>query len=149
MKTVTEVRLNGVIQVMQNPACVVGFLKEKRQATRVSPAYFRASSADYHYFVQAFAEQRHVEIVLPPKGVNLEDRVDPYYEQLHRQNGIAVILKSRENARVAVCFPYQGDHVELLKPMCTCVRYFCRRSRAGMPVWPWPPAGPPRYDGAG
>ena len=27
-----RILLNGVIQVLQNPACVVGFLKEKRQA---------------------------------------------------------------------------------------------------------------------
>jgi hypothetical protein len=31
-----RILLNGVIQVLQNPACVVGFLKEKRQATRVT-----------------------------------------------------------------------------------------------------------------
>ena len=33
-----RILLNGVIQVLQNPACVVGFLKEKRQAVRVTPA---------------------------------------------------------------------------------------------------------------
>ena len=48
-----RILLNGVIQVLQNPACVVGFLKEKRQADRVTPAYFRAISTDYHHFVQA------------------------------------------------------------------------------------------------
>jgi hypothetical protein len=52
-----RILLNGVIQVLQSPACVVGFLKEKRQADRVTPAYFRAISTDYHHFVQAFAEQ--------------------------------------------------------------------------------------------
>src|SRR5262245_37859439 len=62
-----RILLNGVIQVLQNPACVVGFLKQKRQAARVTPAYFRAISTDYHHFVQAFAEQRHVEILMPPK----------------------------------------------------------------------------------
>jgi hypothetical protein len=33
---------------------------------------------------------------------------------LQGQPGIAVILKARENARVAVSFPRQGDHVALL-----------------------------------
>ncbi|MBV8236860.1 MAG: hypothetical protein JO075_14270, partial [Acidimicrobiia bacterium] len=37
------------------------------------PAYFRAISTDYHHFVQAFAEQRHVEIVQPPKDIRRED----------------------------------------------------------------------------
>jgi hypothetical protein len=109
-----RILLNGVIQVLQNPACVVGFLKEKRQADRVTPAYFRAISIDYHDFVQALAEQQHVEILMPPKGIRREEWVEPYYEQLQGQTGIAVILKARENARVAVSFPRQGDHVELL-----------------------------------
>src|SRR3954454_14257454 len=109
-----RILLNGVIQVLQNPACVVGFLKQKRQATRVTPAYFRAISTDYHHFVQAFAAQRHLEVLMPPKGVRREEWVEPYYQQLRGQTGIAVILKARENARVAVSFPRQGDHVELL-----------------------------------
>ena len=109
-----RILLNGAIQVLQNPACIVGFLKEKRLATQVTPAYFKAISTDYHHFVQALAEQRHVEIVQPPKDVRREEWVEPFYQQLQGQIGIAVILKSRENARVAVSFPRQGDHVELL-----------------------------------
>src|SRR3954451_15702548 len=109
-----RILLNGVIQILQNPACVVGFLKEKRQADRVTPAYFKAISTDYHHFVQAFAEKRHVEILMPPKGVRREEWVAPSYEELQGQAGIAVILKARENARVAVSFPRQGDHVALL-----------------------------------
>jgi hypothetical protein len=80
----------------------------------VTPAYFKAISTDYHLFVQALAEKQHVEIVQPPKGVRREEWVNPFYERLHGQTGIAVILKARENARVAVSFPRQGDHVELL-----------------------------------
>ena len=87
-----RILLNGVIQVLQNPACVVGFLKEKRQAARVTPAYFRAISTDYHHFVQAFAEQRHVEIVQPPKDVRREEWVEPFYQQLQGQAVIPVIL---------------------------------------------------------
>jgi hypothetical protein len=77
-----RILLNGVIQILQSPACVVGFLKEKRQAARVTPAYFKAISTDYHHFVQAFAEQRHVEILVPPKGVRREEWVEPFYERL-------------------------------------------------------------------
>ena len=80
----------------------------------MTPDFFRAISTDYHHFVQAFAEQRHVEIVQPPKGVRREEWVEPFYQRLQGQSDIAVILKSREVARVAVSFPRQGDHVELL-----------------------------------
>jgi hypothetical protein len=109
-----RILLNGVIQVLQNPACVVGFLKEKRLAARVTPAYFKVISTDYHHFVQAFAERRHVEILVPPMGVRREEWVEPFCQRLQGQAGMAVILKARENARVAVAFPRQGDHVELL-----------------------------------
>src|SRR5262249_56163977 len=88
--------------------------KQKRRAAGVPPAYFRAISTDYHHFVQALAEKRHVEVLMPPKGVRREEWVEPYYKRLQGQAGIAVILKARENARVAVSFPRQGDHVELL-----------------------------------
>src|SRR3954466_12521502 len=86
-----RILLNGVIQVLQNPACVVGFLKVKRQATEVTPAYFRSISTDYHGFVNALAERRHIEIIQPPKDVRREEWVEPFYEKLQGQNGIAVI----------------------------------------------------------
>src|SRR3954454_7990506 len=86
-----RILLNGVIQVLQNPACVVGFLKEKRQATRVTPAYFKAISTDYHHFLQALAEKREVAILQPPKGVRREEWVAPFYERLQGQHGLAVI----------------------------------------------------------
>jgi hypothetical protein len=108
-----RILLNGVIQVLQNPACVVGFLKEKRQAAQVTPAYFRALATDYHHFVPAFAEQRQVKIVQPPKDVRREEWVEPFSRRLQGPSGIAVILKSRENARVAVSFPREGNHVAL------------------------------------
>src|SRR5512132_3596911 len=96
-----RILLNGVIQVLQNPACVVGFLTAYRQATRVPPAYFRATSTDSPHFVQAFAEQRRVEIIQPPKGVRREEWVEPYYQKLQGQSGIAVILKRRADDRAA------------------------------------------------
>ncbi|MGZ3318541.1 MAG: hypothetical protein ACXU95_14720 [Isosphaeraceae bacterium] len=108
-----RILLNAIVQVLQNPASVVGFLKEKRLATQLTPAYFRAISSDYHHFVEGLAEQRQLEIVQPPKDVRREEWVEPFYRGLQGQNGIAVILKSRENARVAVSFPRQGNHVEL------------------------------------
>jgi hypothetical protein len=108
-----RILLNAIIQVLQYPAAVVGFLEEKRLASQLTPAYFRTISTDYHDFVQDFAEQRHLEIVQPPKDVRREDWVEPFYENLCGQHGIAVILKSRENARVAVSFPRQGNHIEL------------------------------------
>jgi hypothetical protein len=107
--------LNAIIQPLQYPASVVGFLKDKRQAAALTPAYFRTISTDYHQFVQTLAGERQVEIVEPPKDVRRDDWVEPFFRHLHGQPGLGVILKSRENARVAVSFPKQGNHVELLQ----------------------------------
>jgi len=123
-----RILLNGAIQVLQIPVRAVAFLRQRRLADRVTPAYLRAISADYHHFVQALAEQRHVEIVQPPKGVRRDEWVEPFYQQLLGQPGIAVILKSRENARVAVSFPRRGDQVELLS-RCVQLYYFYLQDR--------------------
>jgi hypothetical protein len=109
-----RILLNAIVQVLQYPASVVGFLKEKRQVENLTPAYFKAVSRDYHRFVQDLAQQRGVEIVEPPKDSRREEWVEPFYRQLHGRDGLAVILKSREKARVAVSFPKRGNHIELL-----------------------------------
>jgi hypothetical protein len=109
-----RILLKGVIPVLQNPACVLGFLKEKRQASRLTPASFHALATDSPAFLQAWAERRRVEIVQPPKGLRPEQGVEPCSPQLPGQRGRAVLLKSREIARLAVSFPRQGDHLTLL-----------------------------------
>jgi hypothetical protein len=57
-------------------------------------------------------ERRRLEIVQPPKDIRRKDWVEPFYQNLRGQNGIAVILKGRENARVAVSLSRQGNHIE-------------------------------------
>lgn len=108
-----RILLNAVIQVLQSPARVVGFLKNRRQVESLTPAYFKSVSTDYHQFVQALAEERNLQILEPPKGVRREEWVEPFYQGLRGHAGMAVILKSRENARVAVSFPSRGHHIEL------------------------------------
>ena len=56
-----------------------------------------------------------MQIVEPPKGVRREDWVEPFYQRLGTRFGIAVILKSRENARIAVSYPTAsgGNRIEV------------------------------------
>jgi hypothetical protein len=108
-----RILLNAVVQVLQYPASVVGFLRQRRQVSDITPSYFKSVSSDYHGFVQQLAQERRVEIVEPPKGVRRDEWIEPYFQRLHGRDGLAVILKSRENARVAVSFPRQGNHIEL------------------------------------
>jgi hypothetical protein len=107
--------LNAVVQPMQQPAMIVGFLDKCRHVPSITRAYFRQVSEDYHRFVAELASAQRVQIVEPPKRVRREDWVEPFYKSFGRRFGIVVILKSRENARVAVSYPTPsgGNRIEV------------------------------------
>src|SRR5262249_6379245 len=80
----------------------------------LKPSFFRQISTMYHRWVEAFARQQGVDIVQPPRGVRREERVECYYRQLRAAQTCAVILKSRENAKVAISHPTTGTpHLEV------------------------------------
>jgi hypothetical protein len=110
-----RILLNLVQQALQQPARIARFFEAARPGRALTRNYFRELSAGYHRWVQAFAEQRAIPIVEPPKGVRREDWVEPFYHQAQAErHGIAVILKSHENAQVAVCHPTRGGpHLEV------------------------------------
>jgi hypothetical protein len=107
--------LNAVVQPMQRPALIVGYLDKCRHVPSITRAYFRQVSDDYHRFVGQMPTTQGVQIVEPPKGVRREDWVEPFYKAFGRRFGIVVILKSRENARVAVSYPTPsgGNRIEV------------------------------------
>lgn len=107
--------LNAVVQPMQQPAMIVGFLDKCRHVPSLTKAYFRQVSEDYHRFVACLAATQRVQIVEPPKGVRREEWVEPFYQRFGSRFGIVVILKSRENARVAVSYPTAsgGNRIEV------------------------------------
>jgi hypothetical protein len=108
-----RILLNAIIQPLQQPAIIVGFLGRYRQVPAVTKAYFRHVSESYHRWVEDLAGTGGIQIVEPPKGVRREQWVEPFYRALGERDGIAVILKSRENARVAVSYatPSGGNRI--------------------------------------
>jgi hypothetical protein len=108
--------LNAVVQTMQQPAMIVGFLDKYRHVPSISKAYFGKVSDEYHDFVRRLAAAQQVAIVEPPKGVRREDWVEPCYQRFGSRSGIVVILKSRENARIAVSYatPSGGNRIEVV-----------------------------------
>lgn len=107
--------LNAIIQPLQEPAIIVGYLARIRKVPSITRQYFRQVSEDYHRWIVEHAQRRAIKIVEPPKGVRREEWVEPFYRALRPDRHIAVILKSRENARVAVSYPTKsgGNHIEL------------------------------------
>jgi len=110
-----RILFNAIIQPLQQPAIVVGYLDKFRHAPPLAPKYFRQISEDYHRWVEDMARSQSLRIVEPPKRVRREDWVEPFYQHLRSPSEIAVILKSRENARVAVSYPSKtgGHRIEL------------------------------------
>jgi hypothetical protein len=85
--------------------------------TAVTKSYLRSLSVYYHNWVEGW-RQAGVPVVPAPKKKSPDDRredfVTPYFRRLGERPGIALILKSRENARVAVSHPTSGlPHVEM------------------------------------
>jgi len=109
-----RILLNLIDQRIQNPPCIVGFLRQAYPGQVLTRSFFRHLSATYHRWVGEFARQQGIDIVEPPKDVRREDWVEPYYQKLRTPQGCAVILKSREDARVAVSHPNTGNpHIEV------------------------------------
>ena len=104
--------LHGYIRPLQFGGGIVSFLRQRRQAKLVSPDYLRRISTDYHRWVEEQACQAGLDIVTPPADVRRQDWVEPYYRHLGGQPGVAVILKCRERARVAACYPSRAYHIE-------------------------------------
>jgi hypothetical protein len=104
--------LHGYIRALYSGGSVVAFLRQRRGAKLVSPAYLRQISCAYHHQVELDARRDGLDIVAPPDDVRRHDWVEPYFQQRGRQAGLAVILKCRERARVAACYPSRGFLIE-------------------------------------
>ncbi len=125
--------LNAIVQPMQRPAMIVGYLDKCRQVPSITKAYFRQMSEDYHRWVGRLTLSQGVQIVEPPKGVRREDWVEPFYQSMGSKFGIAVILKSRENARIAVSYPTTtgGNRIEVVSRFVWQYYFYLRDSDWG------------------
>jgi hypothetical protein len=104
--------LHGYIRALHSGGSVVTFLRQRRGAKVVSPAYPRFLSNQFRARVEQQAAQQGVDVVTPAADARRIDQVEPYFRQLGRTAGLAVILKCPERSRVAACYPSRGFHVE-------------------------------------
>ena len=110
--------LHGYIRALQFGGGIVQFLRQRRQAKLVTPGYLRHISMDYHRWLEEEARRDSLPMATPPRDVRRQDWVEPYYRALGERPGVAVILRCRERARVAVCYPKRGYQIE---PAWRCV----------------------------
>jgi hypothetical protein len=128
-----RILFNAIIQPLQRPPVIVGYLSKYRNAPPLSPKYFRGISENYHQWVESFAENQGLKILQPPKGVRREDWVEPFYRRLRSPSGVAAILKSRENARVAVSYPTKtgGHRIEVYNRFVWQYYFYVRDEQFG------------------
>jgi hypothetical protein len=110
-----RILFNAIIQPLQKPPVIVGWLDQFRKVPSITRKYFRQVSEEYHRWVEDRAKRDKVKVVEPPKGVRREELVEPFYRRLGDDLGIAVILKSREQSRVAVSYATKtgGNRIEV------------------------------------
>lgn len=110
-----RVVFNVIVPAWQCAAVLVGLLHKSRGVQAISRAYLKSVSEEYHAMVKTMAAEQNIPVVRPPKGVRRDEWVEPFYRRLRGQPGIAVILQSRECARVAVSYATKsgGYHLEL------------------------------------
>lgn len=110
-----RILLNVCVQLLQIPVNIVCFFRDHRQQA-LTRNTFRAISRQYHDWVQQYAHQHHIPIVRPNDfdDPRRENWVEGFFQQRQGQAGIAVILKSREQARIAIAHGEHGKpHIEL------------------------------------
>jgi hypothetical protein len=112
---------------------VVRFLRDHRQAARITPTFFRNISGAYHQWVTDKAQQAGVPIIDAPTDSNVRrhDWVQPYFKQLGSGYGTAVILKAREQARVIASFSSRNYHLETVTRLVNLYYFYLRDPQGG------------------
>jgi hypothetical protein len=126
-----RVMLHGYIMRLHQPGSVIWFLKNRRQAPNLTRRYFSGISHQYHQWVEDFARQQGLDILEPDRDVRREEFVEPYYQKLQGQPGIAVLLKCREPERIAVSYAKQGHKVDMARRWANLYYFYLQDAQAG------------------
>jgi len=110
----------GHLPLLTRPENIVHFFRDLHQLSTLSKEVLRQRTDDYHRWVEALAQKRHIPMEWAEKGVRKEDYVRPHLRRLERQNqfGVYFILKSMElgpSFRSALPrFPVDDPHYRIL-----------------------------------
>jgi hypothetical protein len=132
------------VQHFHFPAAVCGYLMRRHQVRTVTASLLKSISAEYHAWLESTAEQRGIPLVEPPREVRRTDWVQPYFDQLGGRDGVAVILRVREQERIAVGYPSRGNLVELAQRFINLYYFYLQHPTCGRmwlrlsPYFPFP-----------
>jgi hypothetical protein len=77
-----RILFNAIIQPLQRPPVIVGFLDQYRHVPSLTRQYFRQVSENYHRWAEKLAAAARTRIVEPPKGVDRPRRARDSRENL-------------------------------------------------------------------
>jgi len=120
---------NGIIQPLQDGRFVQQFFDQRGET--VNHRFLVNLSGEYHRWLEHEAAARDIEIVEVERGVRREALVQPYFERLQGQPGLAVILRCREPERIAVCFAKRGNAVELAQRWINLYYFYLQHPQCG------------------
>ena len=123
--------LNGCIPWFLYPdgaSRMASFLLRQRQAPELNRAYLAKIPRDYHQWLDGQAEQSGIAVVEPQKGIRREAWVEPYFQQLGNRHGIAVVLKAREQERMAVA---KAKHLDFERRLIYLYYFYINDSTCG------------------
>src|SRR5215831_2488702 len=120
---------NGIIQPLQDGRFVQQFFAQRGET--VNHRFLVNLSGQYHRWLEEQAAARHIEIIEVERGVRREALVQPYFERLQGQSGLAVILRCREPERIAVCFAKRGNAVELAQRWINLYYFYLQHPQCG------------------
>jgi hypothetical protein len=123
--------LSGYINRFHSPGSVIWFLRDHRNLGYLNRATFSSLSRDYHHWVEDFARQHELDILQPPSDTRREDLVEPYFQQRRGREGVAVILKTREPERLAVCYQKAANAIVLTRRWVNLYHFYLNDPLAG------------------
>lgn len=114
-----RVVIRGYYPALQREDTIVHLLRDVVGASVVDSGALASRTALYRRWLDAYLLDHHIERLPAPKGVRKEDVVQPYYQRLGRQEGVACVLTSMEQGTTFVSyeprFKTQDEHYRIIK----------------------------------
>jgi hypothetical protein len=114
-----RVVIRGYYPALQREDNIVHFFRDVVGVSVVDSGALASRTLRYRQWLDEYVRDHHITRVPAPKGVRNEDFVQPYYQQLGRQEGIACILTSMELGTTFVSyeprFKTNNDRYRIIK----------------------------------
>ena len=105
--------LRGYYERLQRPD-IVYFFRNVCGERCITPQVLAARTVGYRRWVENYAKRHAVPLITPPAGTRKEQFVDRFYQRYRKEEGVVVILKSKEQSPTFISYepryrPASGD----------------------------------------